>query len=152
MTNELSSEEVIETLGLEPLPDEGGMWTRTLYDGKSSAIYYLLRRDDFSALHRLVGDEIYHHYSGDPVEMLLLFPDGSYSTPVLGSDLKSGHRPQLIVPKGVWQGSSTLGEWSLVGTTMTPPYVDEEFELGSRDFLKTGWPEVSDRIDELTRE
>jgi len=152
MTAELSSEEVIELLGLEPLPEEGGMWTRTLYDGKSSAIYYLLRRNDFSAMHRLVGDEIYHHYSGDPVEMLLLHPDGSHSTPVLGPDLKNGHRPQLIVPKGVWQGSLTLGDWSLVGTTMAPPYEDDDFELGDREFLKTGWPEVDSEIEKLTRE
>ena len=84
--------------------------------------------------------------------MLLLHPDGSHSTPILGSDLKNGHRPQLIVPKGVWQGSLTLGDWSLVGTTMAPPYEDDDFELGDREFLKTGWPKASSRIGELTRE
>ena len=35
---------------------------------------------------------------------------------------------------------------------MAPPYADDDFELGNREFLKTGWPEVASRIDELTRE
>src|SRR5688572_13639485 len=36
------------------------------------AIYYFLLEGDFSAIHRVRGDMLYHFYAGDPVEMLLL--------------------------------------------------------------------------------
>ena len=69
----------------------------------------------------------------------------------MGDDLAAGQRPQVVVPAGVWQGSSTCGEWTLLGTTMTPPYTDEGFELGRRDELLADWPSAAGRIAELTR-
>jgi predicted cupin superfamily sugar epimerase len=51
----------------------------------------------------------------------------------------------------VWQGSSTCGEWTLLGTTMAPPYADEGFELGRREELLADWPSAAGRIAELTR-
>jgi uncharacterized protein len=115
-------EHVIELLRLEPLPDEGGMFRQHFVDGRSTAIYFLVRRNDFSALHRLSGPEVYHFYSGDPLQMLLLYPGGKVERPILGVDLAYGHRPSLSVPPGVWQGSETTGEWSLVGATMAPGF------------------------------
>ena len=94
---------------------------------------------------------MYHHYAGDPALLLLLHPDGQVTEPVLGPDLEGGQRPQVLVPAGVWQGSSTLGRWSLLGTTMTPPYTDEMFELGRRDDLLGEWPTATARITDLTR-
>ena len=111
----MTADEIAALLGMVLLPEEGGRWVQTLLDDRSSAILYLLSDGDFSAMHRLDADEIYHHYAGDPVEMLFLDPDGSVDRPVLGSDLEAGQRPQLVVPAGVWQGSSTLGQWSLLG-------------------------------------
>lgn len=55
---------VAETLGLQPLPDEGGRFRRAYADRQASAIYYLLTRGDVSALHRLTGPEVYHFYAG----------------------------------------------------------------------------------------
>jgi predicted cupin superfamily sugar epimerase len=69
----------------------------------------------------------------------------------MGDDLVAGQRPQVVVPAGVWQGSSTCGEWTLLGTTMAPPYADEGFELGRRDVLVADWPSAAERIAELTR-
>jgi predicted cupin superfamily sugar epimerase len=147
----MTADEIAALLGMVLLPGEGGRWVQTLLDNRSSAILYLLSDGDFSAMHRLDADEIYHHYAGDPVEMLFLDSDGSVNRPVLGSDLEAGQRPQLVVPVGVWQGSSTLGLWSLLGTTMAPPYSDEGFELGKRDRLVDGWPAAAGRIEQLTR-
>ena len=147
----MTADEIADLLGMVLLPGEGGRWVQTLLDDRSSAILYLLSDGDFSAMHRLDADEIYHHYAGDPVEMLFLDPDGSVDRPVLGSDLEAGQRPQLVVPVGVWQGSSTLGQWSLLGTTMAPPYSDEGFELGERDRLVDGWPAAAGHIEQLTR-
>ncbi|MBC8365581.1 MAG: cupin domain-containing protein [Actinobacteria bacterium] len=151
MTDPLGADEVAEMLGLEPLPGEGGRWARTLHDGNSSAIHYLLSDGDFSAMHRLDGPEVYHHYAGAPAALLLLFPDGSAAEVILGDDLGAGQRPQVVVQAGVWQGSSTLGEWTLLGTTMAPPFSEKGFTLGERNALSAGWPSATGRITELTR-
>ena len=75
-----------------------------------------------SAIHRLDGIEMYHWYAGAPLRMLLLHPDGRVEQPVLGPDIAGGQQPQIHVPGGVWQGSSSAGDWTLVGTTMAPPF------------------------------
>ena len=151
MGGSMEADRVAELLGLAPLPGEGGRWAQTVRDGQSTAIYYLLAEGDFSAIHRLQSPELYHHYGGDPALLLLLHPDGQVTEPVLGPDLEGGQRPQVLVPAGVWQGSLTLGRWSLLGTTMTPPYTDEMFELGRRDDLLDRWPTAEARIADLTR-
>jgi predicted cupin superfamily sugar epimerase len=73
-----------------------------------TAIYYLLTPETFSAMHRLPSDEIFHFYIGDPVEMLQLWPDGSIRVLILGSDILNGMQPQVVVPRGVWQGAKLL--------------------------------------------
>lgn len=153
----LSARDVVRLLQLEPLPDEGGWFRRTHFDGASSAIYYLLSDElpngGRSLMHRLPGPEIWHHYAGAAVDLLLLHGE---SRPVrlaeefvLGSRLDLGEIPQVVVPGGSWQGGSTRGPWSLLGTTMAPAYRDEDFELGDRDALVAGWPSAAARIDQL---
>ncbi|CAN5609916.1 cupin domain-containing protein [soil metagenome] len=166
----LSAEHVIELLGLKPLPGEGGFYAETYrpgftiaadridarYDGErgaATAIYYLVTPDSFSALHRLTGDEVYHFYAGDPIDLALLYPDGSHQTARLGNDLVSGQRPQIVVPGGCWQGSALEpgGSWGLVGTTMTPGFDLRDFELGDRGRLIAEYPSAVGLIKRLTR-
>ncbi|MDR1824022.1 MAG: cupin domain-containing protein [Bifidobacteriaceae bacterium] len=142
---------VVQRLGLEPLPGEGGLFRQTYIDQHSSAIYYLLANGDFSAMHALDGVEVYHWYAGSPLSLLLLQPDGAVAQPVLGPDLSAGQRPQCVVPVGAWQGSSSLGAWTLVGTTMAPPYSQAGFRLGDRGALSREYPTAAARIVELTR-
>jgi len=151
LDKEKTAAEIADILGLAPLPLEGGMWVQTLKDKNSTAIYYLLSKSNFSAMHRLKSVEVYHYYAGAPAQMLLLNPAGKIEEPVLGSNLDSGHRPQVIVEPGVWQGSRTTGEWTLLGTTMAPPYSQEMFQLADREELLKGWPDSRQKIYELTR-
>lgn len=177
-TDQLSTERVIALLGLEPLPVEGGHYRETYrsadqlaasalparYDGPRAfggAIYYLLSDDTFSALHRLRSDEIYHFYLGHPVELLLLHPDGRDELISLGSDLEAGQRVQVVVPRGVWQGSRLAPQagnastdsydFALLGTTMAPAYDPADFELGEREELLAGYPARAEWIRALTR-
>lgn len=143
--------EIIELLGLEPLPGEGGLFRRTHADAHASAIYYLLVAPEFSALHVLAATEAYHHYAGAPLAMLLLHPDGTATRPVLGPDLAGGQRPQLVVPAGTWQGSRPMGEWALVGTTTAPPFEWAMFTLGRRADLQARYPSAAADIGRLTR-
>ena len=152
---------VIDTLGLQPHPKEGGWFIETyrstepwgpdarfVSQSLSTAIYYLLSPTSISAMHVLPGDEIFHFYGGDPVQMLLLHPDGSHTMPVLGADLQAGQRPQIVVPGGVWQGAllSPGGAWALLGTTMAPGFALEDYAHGDIDSLARAWPAAADAI------
>ena len=123
---QLTAADVKRLLHLEPHPREGGFFARTFtsgerlapnafsparYDGPrdtATAIYYLLEPGSFSEMHMLASDELFHHYIGDPVQMLQLHPDGSSTTHVLGADLFISQRPQITVRRGTWQGSRLL--------------------------------------------
>ena len=147
----MRASDIIELLGLEPLPGEGGYFAETWRDRHGSAIYYLLVPGDFSAMHRVDAAELWHHYAGAAVEMLLLHPDGSVDTPTLGSELTSGQRPSVTVPAGTWMGAATTGDWSLMGTTMAPPYRQEGFELGDAAELIARYPSTAEAIAHLVR-
>jgi uncharacterized protein len=148
----ITSQEVVDLLKLEPLPHEGGYF-REIYKSVEryrgdrafgTAIYFLLTSSNFSAMHRLDADEIYHFYLGDPVELLLLYPQGRGEVFTLGNDLSQGLQPQKVVPGGIWQGSCLVpgGQYgfALMGTTMTPGFEWTGFELGEREALLKQYP------------
>lgn len=154
-------EAIIRELGLEPHPEEGGHFRETYrsdgdvdpgspYSGPRSlctAIYYLLSGDTFSAMHRLPGDEIFHFYLGDPVEMLELLPSGKGRITILGSDLGS-MRVQHVVRGGTWQGSRLAegGRWALLGTTMSPGFSYDDYVHGTAE-LKAAYPGFEEPIE-----
>jgi len=165
----LTADDLIKMFNMKLLPKEGGYYSEThrsdhliagaslpeqykLERSLSTAIYYMLTPDTKSLLHRLPTDEIFHFYLGDPVLMLQLFPDGTVSTIILGQDLEAGHSVQVLVPKGVWQGSYLLegGEFALMGTTMAPGFDFADNEIGDRETLIRLHPSHQDLIKRLT--
>ena len=151
--NSATKEQIIKKLGLEPLADEGGYFRLMYRSPHASAIYYLVSPNDFSALHRLKGDEIFHFYAGDPVEMVQISDAGVLKKISIGSDIMNGQEPQVIAPAGVWQGTRLQdgGKWALLGTTMAPRYDVSEFELGDRGKLLREFPKLTDTIMKYTR-
>ena len=147
----MTADEIIALLDLRPHPAEGGYFRETYRSGGesepgapfsgprswSTAIYYLLTPETFSSLHRLPGDEVFHFYLGDPVEMLELLPDGRERLTVLGPDVPS-MTLQHVVPGGTWQGSRLVagGRWALLGTTMAPGFAYEDYETGTPALLE----------------
>lgn len=162
---------IIKHLGLKPHTGEGGFYRETYRSGEkypfdglparyqtekefSSAIYYLITPDSFSRLHRIITDEIFHFYLGDPVIMLRLYPDGSGETVTLGTDLRAGHCPQCIVPGGTWQGLMLEkgGRWALMGTTVAPAFDFSDFELAVRQELIEKYPDYAYLIRIMTQQ
>lgn len=141
----------VDALKLNPLEHEGGLFVQNHLDEHSSAIYYLLAAPDFSALHVLNSVEVYHWYAGSALRLQLLHPDGRAEEVLLGPDLDADQFPQAVVAPGVLQGSSPVGEWCLVGTTMSPPFDWNGFVLGDRAALVARYPQATERIIELTR-
>jgi hypothetical protein len=119
-----------------------------------NSIFGVQTKDDFSGLHRLQTDELWHHYKGSPLLLLMLHPDGRGETVVLGKELAAGHRPQSRVPRGVWQGSRPLGgdeACALIGNSMAPGFDYADFEIGYRDELQAQFPAWAEEIAALTR-
>jgi len=166
----MNADEIIEILGLKPLPKEGGFFVETYRADESvnglpgrykderrafsTAIYYLLTPDSFSAMHRVRTDEIFHFYAGDRVEMLQLFNDGTGKVVGLGSDLEAGLRPQVVVPRETWQGARLVdgGRFALLGATVAPGFEFSDFELGIRKDLLRLYPGYERLIRLLTKD
>jgi hypothetical protein len=164
-------DQIIALLNLKPHPEEGGYFVETYRSPETipekalpnrykgirifgTAIYYLLTPETFSAMHRLRSDEIFHFYFGDPVEMLQLLPDGSGKVTTIGIDILHGMQPQVVAPRGVWQGTRLLkdGRFALLGTTVSPGFEFEDYESGRRDELLRSYPKFRDLIVALTKD
>lgn len=104
-------------------------------------------------MHRLPGEEIYSFYLGDPVEMLLLSPDGTGRAVTIGAGIEGGMEPQAVVPAGFWQGSRLAhgGRYALMGTTMAPGFDAADLELGERAALLRRYPAHAEMITALTK-
>lgn len=164
MTDEIA--QLIARLGLQPLPREGGwhapVWrsaeTVTTPAGvrvAASSILYLLAGAEFSALHRLRGEELWSFHAGDALELFRLDPaSGVGGWARLGPAVAAGELPQLLVPRGQWQGARLApgGRWALVGCVMAPGWDEADFALGERAELATRWPQFARDIATLTRE
>jgi len=123
-----SSQEVITRLNLTANPEKGYFF-ETFRDAgvvnnnrsASTAIYYLLEGSAGSSLwHRIDTVEVWHYYAGSPLVLSLSHDDGQPTRQeVLGPDVFDGQRPQVIVSGWEWQSATSLGDWTLVGTTGT---------------------------------
>ena len=158
----------IETLGLEPHP-EGGFYRETYRSPRSlggrtpisTAIYFLLRRTDISAFHRIASDEVWHLYAVTPLTRLRLWrltPEGHLCSFLLGNEPARNEVFQDVVPAGDWfagevevlAGTDPDLAYVLVGCTVSPGFLFADFELAGPE-LAAQWPQHADLIRRLTR-
>ncbi len=128
------------------LPDHGGP------RAASTAILFLLEAGQFSALHRIASDELWHFHLGDPLEVHVLHHDRCEEI-LLGSDVAAGHQLQALVPAGATFGASVVtgGRFSLVGCTVAPGFDFSDFVMPSRAQLLGEFPAHADLVVALTR-
>jgi uncharacterized protein len=94
-----------------------------------TTIYYLLERTQVSRWHVVAGDEIWHFYTGAPLELLTYAPTGrTLARHVLEVPGGSGE-PVAVVAAGVWQAARSLGDFSLVGCTVGPGFEFADFRF-----------------------
>lgn len=159
----------IRALGLERHP-EGG-WYREIYRSReklgpdnlpsrfegercfSTAIYFLLEGGDFSALHRLGQDEIWHFYEGGALTVHRIDTRGRYVETRLGRNVESGEQLVAVVEAGEWFGATVddPAAFALVGCTVAPGFEFADFELAAREDLITRFPQHEAIIGRLTR-
>ena len=138
----MTAAEIIALLDLKPHP-EGGWYRETFrdpraVDGRSvgTAIYFLLAEGEASHWHRVDATEIWHFHAGAPLELKIF--DRTEQRIVLGPDLIAGERPQGVVPTGAWQAARCLGDWTLVGCSVSPGFDFAGFEMAPEGWAPPG--------------
>lgn len=134
------ADQVIDALGLAPHP-EGGYFRETWRDasasgerGHGTAIYYLLKAGEISRWHRVDAAEIWHYYAGAPLALSIAAPNETAVEHRLGPNVLASERPQILVPLHHWQSAKSLGDWTLVGCTVSPA-----FEFAGFEMAPPGW-------------
>jgi predicted cupin superfamily sugar epimerase len=115
-------------------------------------LYFLVTPEAPVRLHRIRSDQMYHHYLGEPLEVLLLHLDGRSEVRVAGAELTSGARPQLLVPGGTFHAASVPdGGYALLGTSVWARAEPDDVELGDRERLMAAFPAARAWIAEHAR-
>ena len=119
----------------------------------STAIYFLLTSDNFSAFHRIKSDEMWHFYDGDGLTVHEIQTNGTYVKHELGLDIEGVEEPQLVIQANSWFASEVKegGSWCLVGCTVAPGFDFKDFEMPDRATLLNGYPEFAPLLTRLTR-
>jgi predicted cupin superfamily sugar epimerase len=136
----MTADEIIALLDLAPHPEGGHYrqtWEAPTQGDRSpgTCIYFLLKGQERSHWHRVDAGEIWHFYAGAPLRLMRApTHNGPRADLVLGSDLAAGQRPQGVVDPGHWQAAQSLGDWTLVGCTVSPGFRFEGFDLAPPGF------------------
>jgi predicted cupin superfamily sugar epimerase len=165
----IEAKEWIERLRLQPHP-EGGFFREAYRSGEtisrqhlpprfsgdrafSTAIYFLLEGHDFSALHRIRQDEVWHFYDGCALTVNSIAPDGELCVVRLGRNVRVGDVLQAVVPAGWLFGArpSDPHSYSLLGCTVAPGFDFADFELPTRHELLERYPQHAAVIEQMTR-
>ena len=166
----MNAQHWIERLDLQPHP-EGGYYRETYrapfmlpqsvlpgYRGDraaSTAIYFLLEENQFSAFHRIRSDEMWHFYAGSALIVHVITPASEYREFLLGSNTERREEFQAVVPAGCWFGSSLRDtsddSYALVGCTVSPGFDFADFEMARRTELLAHYPQHRAIIERLTR-
>lgn len=119
----------------------------------STAIYFLLAGEDFSALHRLRSDEVWHFYAGHTLLVHSIDLEGNQHSIKLGQNPEACEQFQCVVPSGQWFGSclERPDTYALVGCTVAPGFDFADFEMAQRSSLIAQYPQHRDLIERLTR-
>jgi len=160
----LVAADYVKALGMTPHP-EGGYFAENYRSGSvispegfsgnrsiCTSIYFLLESGQYSALHRIKSDEIWHFYAGGPLEILEITREGKQKTTILGSDVLNGQKLSYVVPTGNWFGSRPAPgcTFALVGCTVAPGFDFLDFEMPGRSAFLEKFPHLKDLIIELT--
>ena len=159
-----TAEEIKAVLGLERHPTCGFV-TETYrsslkipadalpgtYEGDrpyGSALYFLVTPEAQIVMHRIRSDQLYHHYLGDPLEVLMLFPDGTGAVAAVGTDLAAGMRPQLFIPGGTFHTSRLApgAAYAFLASTEWPGVESPDVEHGDIAVLLEAYPDFREEI------
>jgi len=115
------------------------------FDGSrtlGNVYYFMVTPEARVRLHRIRSDQMYHHYLGSPLEVLLLYKDGRSEVRRVGRNLSAGERPQLFLPAETFHAARVAdgGDYSLLGTSVWLRAEPADVELGDPAVLAARFP------------
>jgi uncharacterized protein len=161
MSGELTADEICSLLELEPNATCGfvrvtfvsnqavaaGGLPLPFADARplGSALYFLVTPGAPVRLHRIRNDQLYHYTLGDPLEVFLLYADGTPERFIVGPDLRGGQRVQLLIPGNTFHTARLIGQgrWFLGASTEWPGVIPADVEIGDLDALAGKYPAVA---------
>src|SRR5262245_26023693 len=114
-------------------------------------LYFLVTPQAGVRLHRIRSDQMYHHYLGEPLEVLLVYPSGGAEIRVIGSELSAGMRPQLLIPGGTFHaGRVRSGSgYALLGTSVWARPEQADVEPAEPEKLLAAYPSARAAIKQF---
>jgi predicted cupin superfamily sugar epimerase len=160
----MTSDEIINLLGLEPHPTEGGHFRRTYESDLScdtgngsrtllTSIYYMLTKDNPGGfLHRNKSDIIHYHHLGASIKYTLVSPDGVLSEKILGPNISNGETLQLLVPGGWWKASRICeGDYALISEAVSPGFEYADNEIATEELVQQHFSDIKPQLDEFIK-
>lgn len=116
----------------------------------STSIYFLLEGKNFSAFHKLKADEVWHFYSGSPLNIYIIQKSGKLKKIVLGKN----HHYQAVVPAEHWFAAevSDSKSYSLAGCNVSPGFHFNDMELAEKTKLIKLYPDLKGLISRLIQD
>jgi predicted cupin superfamily sugar epimerase len=103
-------------------------------------IYFLLTENDISRWHKVIHDEIWHVYEGDPLRILSF--DELQETPIedeviggMGRDISTHY--YKVIKGGTFQAAQTTGLYTFMGCCVAPGFDFEDFSYIESEVTKT---------------
>ena len=137
--------DLIEKYNLVPHP-EGGFFREIFRSGSMVAsdpagetrnamthIYFLLSKGEISRFHRVIHDEIWNFYQGDPLKIILCTSAG------IREEIIGPGAHVCVVLADTWQAAEPVGEFGLAGCTVAPGFDFRDFSF------------LADQPEELSR-
>jgi uncharacterized protein len=115
----------------------------------STAIYYMLVDNQFSAFHRVKSDELWHHYIGGSLTLYAIVK-GKLLKIKMGKN--EDEMPQVVIKSNTWFAASLKykNSYCLLGCTVSPGFDYEDWELGKRNELIKRYPQHKAIIERHT--
>lgn len=139
--------ELVDLHNLESHP-EGGFYKETYRSPHSTGIYYLLTEGDFSSLHRISSDEMWHFYGGDSLVVVEINEENEVTETLLNS-----RHPQHVVKGGRWFGAflSEQSRYAFCGCTVSPAFSFEDFKLANFEDVSHLPEDTLQRVSKILR-
>ena len=115
----------------------------------ATSIYYMLRSQDISRLHRLKSDELWYFHSGGAIKVYVIDTEGNKHTYLLGSNHERAEQYSLLIPGGsIFCAEVTeKASYGLVSCVVCPGFEFEDFEMFDKEDLIQAYPKHTALIE-----
>jgi predicted cupin superfamily sugar epimerase len=156
-------QQLVQALRLQPHP-EGGFYGEVFRSTLNvlpaddrdarpalTTIYFLLARGMYSRWHRVRSDEVWHFYEGSSLDLWEMPADLSRCDRVALGVFDEAIQPVHVVPAGCWQAARSTGDYTLVGCSVGPGFIFDDFEMMRPDapeasLVRERWPSAADLL------